>query len=551
MSRLIWGARISLLVGLGCTTIGLVVGTTLGMLAAYYKGWVDSLVRLLTDSLLAFPPLVFLLALVAVLRPSVQTLFIAFSVLTIPTIVRLARASAFRLGRRDYVLAARAIGSKGRRVMVREILPGVMPRAPALFDGHCRRVDRGRSVAEFPGSRRAAAQPELGQHDRRVRERAATGPPGRDRARRCPARDGSGLQPAGGASAAADRHSPVGARMMAATAPADAATAPLLAVEDLRTTFSTPQGPLRATDGVSFVVERGRTFGIVGESGSGKTVLARSIMGLLPTQGVERSGHVRLEGKDLMGLGRRELAKIWGDRVAMVFQDPMTSLNPVIRIGRQLTDGLHSHQRISRSDAKARALELLRSVGTPDPDRRARQYPHELSGGLRQRVTIAMALSSNPALLVADEPTTALDVTVQAQILDLLDRVRDERHMGMILVTHDLGVIAGRTDEIAVMYAGRIVERAPTRSLFANPRMPYTEALIASIARPGDVPHSPLRAIPGRPPNLARLPSGCAFAPAVQVHDREMSDGAPAVAVRAGRARLRVLVPDRIGFSGQ
>jgi oligopeptide/dipeptide ABC transporter ATP-binding protein len=287
----------------------------------------------------------------------------------------------------------------------------------------------------------------------------------------------------------------------------------LLAIEDLRTTFSTPQGPLRATDGVSFVVERGRTLGIVGESGSGKTVLTRSIMGLLPTQGVERSGSVRLMGRELVGLGRRELAKIWGDRVAVVFQDPMTSLNPVIRIGRQLTDGLHSHRRVSRSDARDQAIELLRSVGTPDPDRRVRQYPHELSGGLRQRVTIAMALSSNPDLLLADEPTTALDVTVQSQILDLLARAQAERQMGMILVTHDLGVVAGRTDEIAVMYAGRIVERAPTRSLFANPRMPYTEALMASIPRATDVPHSSLPTIPGRPPSLDRLPSGCAFAP--------------------------------------
>ena len=289
--------------------------------------------------------------------------------------------------------------------------------------------------------------------------------------------------------------------------------APLLEVEDLRTTFATPEGPLSATDGVSFTVERGRTLGIVGESGSGKTVLSRSIMGLLPTRGVERSGHVRLEGRDLVGLGRKELSRIWGDRLAMVFQDPMTSLDPVIRVGRQITDGLHAHQKLSRAEARAKAVELLASVGTPDPGRRARQYPHELSGGLRQRVTIAMALSSDPALLLADEPTTALDVTVQSQILDLLARVQAERHMGMVLVTHDLGVVAGRSDEIAVMYAGRIVERAPTAQLFANPRMPYTEALMASIPRAGDEPHSPLQAIPGRPPSLAALPAGCAFAP--------------------------------------
>jgi peptide/nickel transport system ATP-binding protein len=287
----------------------------------------------------------------------------------------------------------------------------------------------------------------------------------------------------------------------------------LLEVDDLKTWFHTAGGVVHAVDGVSFTLERGKTLAIVGESGSGKTILSRSVMGLLPARGVERSGSVRYEGRELVGVPESELRKVWGPQIAMVFQDPMTSLNPVVRIGRQITESMEHHLDLSGKEAKQRALALLASVRIPDPERRMREYPHQLSGGMRQRVSIAIALACGPLLLIADEPTTALDVTVQAQILDLLARQQEERFMAMILVTHDLGVVAGRADEIAVMYAGQIVERAPTRALFADVKMPYTEALLRSIPRIEEPSHRRLAAIGGRPPVLIDPPEGCRFAP--------------------------------------
>ncbi len=288
---------------------------------------------------------------------------------------------------------------------------------------------------------------------------------------------------------------------------------PLLVVDDFQTYFDTPAGLVKAVDGVTFSLERGRTLGIVGESGSGKTVLARSIMGLLTSRNVQRKGSATYAGQELVGAKNDSLRALWGTEMAMVFQDPMTSLNPVMKIGRQITEGLRYHLDIPKDEANQQALQLLTSVGIPDPRRRLTQYPHELSGGMRQRVTIAIALACGPKLLFADEPTTALDVTVQAQILNLLNQQQRDRHMAMVLVTHDLGVVAGRTDEIAVMYAGPIVEKAPTRTLFANVRMPYTEALLKSIPKLEDPSHTRLQIIGGRPPDLINPPPGCRFAP--------------------------------------
>jgi peptide/nickel transport system ATP-binding protein len=287
----------------------------------------------------------------------------------------------------------------------------------------------------------------------------------------------------------------------------------LLVVDDFKTHFDTPGGMVKAVDGVTFSLDRGKTLGVVGESGSGKTVLARSIMGLLTARNVVRSGSAHYAGEELVGASNGRLRALWGTEMAMVFQDPMTALNPVMKIGRQITEGLRYHLEIPKDEAEAQALQLLNSVGIPDPTRRINQYPHELSGGMRQRVVIAIALACGPKLLFADEPTTALDVTVQAQILNLLNQQQRERHMAMVLVTHDLGVVAGRTDEIAVMYAGQIVEKAPTRTLFANVRMPYTEALLKSIPKLEDASHTRLQIIGGRPPDLINPPPGCRFAP--------------------------------------
>ncbi|MFN8035371.1 MAG: ABC transporter ATP-binding protein [Acidimicrobiia bacterium] len=294
---------------------------------------------------------------------------------------------------------------------------------------------------------------------------------------------------------------------------ADAFEGPLLAVDGFSTHFLTPEGRVRAVDGVSFDLSRGRTLALVGESGCGKTVLSHSIMGLLPKRGVEHQGSIRFEGREIVGLPTKRMRAYWGARMAMVFQDPMTSLNPVMRIGKQITESIHQHFDVPSRDARDTAIALLHSVGIPGAERRLREYPHQLSGGMRQRVMIAMALACGPKLLLADEPTTALDVTVQAQILDLLQAQQRERYMAMILVTHDLGVAASRAGEIAVMYAGRIVERAPSRTLFSDMRMPYTEALLHSIPRLSQPSHSRLDAITGRPPDLLHVAPGCRFAP--------------------------------------
>ena len=288
---------------------------------------------------------------------------------------------------------------------------------------------------------------------------------------------------------------------------------PLLEVDDLHTSFDTPRGRVVAVDGVSLHLEAGKTLGIVGESGSGKTVLARSILQLIPARNAVIEGRVRLQGRDLVGLSPKAMRSVWGVEAAIVFQDPMTSLNGTMRVGDQITESLRFHLDMSRSEARSTATALLRSVGIPEPEARLRAYPHQLSGGMRQRVTIAIALACGPRLLVADEPTTALDVTIQKQILDLLEVQKRERAMGMILITHDLGVVAGRTDRIAVMYAGRVVERGPTRVLFHDRRHPYTEGLLRSIPRMSNPGHSRLQVIPGRPPDLVALPEACAFAP--------------------------------------
>jgi oligopeptide/dipeptide ABC transporter ATP-binding protein len=293
---------------------------------------------------------------------------------------------------------------------------------------------------------------------------------------------------------------------------------PLLEVIDLKTHFFTREGVVQAVDGVTFTVEAGKTLGIVGESGCGKSVTALSIMGLIPKPPAKIvGGQVLLDGKDLTKLSDKQLENIRGLKMSMIFQDPMTSLNPTLKIGTQIMETLHRHMDISKQQARTRAIELLEEVRIPRASERLDDYPHRFSGGMRQRVMIAIALSCNPKLLIADEPTTALDVTIQAQILDLLDELRREHDMGMILITHDMGVVAETADDIAVMYAGQIVEHADSLELFDHPEHPYTEALLGALPQiEGDeraIREGRLTAIPGRPPDLINPPSACRFAP--------------------------------------
>jgi peptide/nickel transport system ATP-binding protein len=288
---------------------------------------------------------------------------------------------------------------------------------------------------------------------------------------------------------------------------------PLLRVEDLRVEFHTEDGVVHAVDGITYQVFPGGTLGIVGESGSGKTVSALTTMGLTRLQGAHVSGRILFEGRDLVALSDAELRTIRGNEIAMVFQDPLSSLHPFYRVGNQLVEAIRAHNDVSKARARERAVELLGLVGIPDPNRRVDDYPHEFSGGMRQRAMIAMALANKPKLLIADEPTTALDVTVQAQILALLERLQRELGMAIVIITHDLGVVAELADDIAVMYAGRIVETTSAERLFARPEHPYTWGLLRSIPTLGGARDEELVPIPGAPPSLIRRPSGCHFHP--------------------------------------
>ncbi len=288
---------------------------------------------------------------------------------------------------------------------------------------------------------------------------------------------------------------------------------PLLEVEDLRVSFDTEDGVVHAVDGVSYEVDTGKTLGIVGESGSGKTVSSLTTLGLTRSRSTRISGRIVFGGRDLLTASTDELRRIRGNEIAMIFQDPLSSLHPFYKVGHQLVEAIRIHRDMSKSAARKRAIDLIELVGIPDPKRRVNQYPHEFSGGMRQRAMIAMALANEPKLLIADEPTTALDVTVQAQILALLQDLQDRLGMAIIIITHDLGVVAEITDEICVMYAGRIVEHASTDQIFDAPEHPYTWGLITSIPRLNQQRGDDLVPISGRPPSLIQRPSGCFFHP--------------------------------------
>jgi oligopeptide/dipeptide ABC transporter ATP-binding protein len=287
----------------------------------------------------------------------------------------------------------------------------------------------------------------------------------------------------------------------------------LLEVKDLSVHFATEDGVVRAVDGVSFDVERGKVLGIVGESGSGKSVTAMTLMGLTRDVNARFGGEVNYRGRNLLELSESEMQGYRGNEIGMIFQDPMTSLNPVYRIGEQIVEAIQTHEKVDKRSAGKRAVELLRQVGIPNPESRVDDFPHQFSGGMRQRAMIAMALSCNPSILIADEPTTALDVTIQAQIVELISVLKDDFDSGVIMITHDLGVVADIADEIIVMYAGRVVERAATRDLFYDPQMPYTWGLLGSIPRLDRPRPDRLHSITGAPPSLINAPPGCRFRP--------------------------------------
>jgi peptide/nickel transport system ATP-binding protein len=309
-------------------------------------------------------------------------------------------------------------------------------------------------------------------------------------------------------------------------------TGHLLEVEGLSCEFRSNNGVARVLQNVNLTLDKGTTLGVVGESGSGKSMLMKSILGIAP-HAARVTGKVRFDGVDLSTIKEGERRKLLGRRVGIVFQNPMTSLNPVVRVGRQIEEANRYHFKTSKRDARKLAIELLASVGLPDPEECYGQYPHQFSGGMKQRIMIATALACRPDLLIADEATTALDVTVQKNILDLLANIQQERRMSMILVTHNLGIVAGRTDEVAVMYGGRLVERGPTEEIFRDPRHRYTEALLSAIPRTDQPAHTKLRVIPGRPPEFLRPIPGCPFAPRCSAAEARCSTSTPPVTASA------------------
>jgi peptide/nickel transport system permease protein len=543
LSRLVYGARVSLQVSFEVVGIALALAIPIGIYSGYRGGQVDNVLMRFMDAGLSFPPLVLALAIAGVLGAGLNNAILAISAVFVPSFVRLIRGQTLAIREEPFIEASRSLGTPTLEIALRRVLPnvlsalmvqislslggallaeaalsflglGVQPPEPSwgsmlqeayntgLFSHPWSLVIPGVAIALTVLAFNALADalaavlhgPGLKRnrlHRGALRARGLTVVP-------TPRSDPDPEE--------VPAESPVGRSVRLVSSIAES---PVLAIDNLCVEVATADGPVSVVEGVSFEIGVGETLGLVGESGSGKSVTSLAVMRLLSTPPFSIGrGSVRLDGRELLGLGFEEMRQLRGQRMSMIFQDPMASLNPALTIGFQLSEAIRAHDRTSRADAKQRSFELLDRVGIADPAQRLRSYPHQLSGGLRQRVMIAMALSCHPRLLIADEPTTALDVTIQAQILDLLRELAESEGLSVLFVTHDLGVVAEICDSVAVMYAGQIVERATVGELFASPRHPYTEGLIAaSRVRAAE----DLVAIPGQVPFLGEMPTGCRF----------------------------------------
>jgi peptide/nickel transport system permease protein len=539
------GARTSMIVGIGAVAIGLSGGAAIGLIAGYFRGWIDRSMLVVLDAAAAFPALAAAVAAVLFWGKSVRNVTLVLGVLSIPLFARVMRANTLQYVDRDFIRASRMVGATHRRVLTRELLPNVA--VPVLSYSL---VGVGLVIAAEGGlSFFGAGVPDS------VITWGQVIASGRNQAERAPqvvllpslvifltilalnkvseliiARWAAGglvlpKRSANPPPAAMPKPLPAGGALIA-----DPQV--LVQVADLHVWLHTPFGVVRAVNGVDLELRRGEMFALVGESGSGKTMLARSLLGLVPSPPLvpDLPGRVLFDGVDLLSWGAETLRNIRGRRIAMVFQDPMTQLDPVMRVGAQIAEPAMVHLGLTRKQAMARAVELLAEVGIADPQRRARAFTHELSGGLRQRVAIAIALAAEPEVLIADEPTSALDVTVQAQLLDLLQRLGRERGLSVLFITHDLGVVASRADEVGVMYGGRIVERGSTVDVFANPQHPYTRALLGAMPRLDRPAHQRLETIVGSPPILLFDQPGCAFAARCPIAEGRCLEQRPALA---------------------
>ena len=523
LSRLLWGTGVSLLVGLSATSVAAVFGSAIGILAGYFGGRADTLMMRGIDMLMAFPYILLALAIVAALGPGLMNALFAIAVVNIPFFARNIRGVTLGLAKREFIDAARLSGKSDLSILLTEVLPNVLPVIVITVSTTVGWMILETAGLSFLGLGAQPPDADLGSMLGEGRKLLITAPhvsviPGvmiflvvmsinllGDGIRDLldpRLKSGALARPAAMTEVAREAHTE--------SAPAKENT--VLSVQELRTHFAIGSDTYQAVNRVSFDIRPNECLGLVGESGCGKSVTALSLLGLVATPpGRIVGGRVLFQGCDLLGLDAGSLRAIRGDGVAYIFQDPLTTLHPLFTIGDQIAEAIRSHRPISYREAWAAAVKLLDAVRIPNAAGRAGAYPHELSGGMRQRVSIAMSLANDPALLIADEPTTALDVTVQAQVLKLLDELREETDASLLFITHDFGVVSEVCHRVAVMYAGRIVEIGPTEEVLAAPAHPYTERLIACVPRLGE-PGRRLEAIPGLPPAVNDLPPGCAFA---------------------------------------
>jgi peptide/nickel transport system permease protein len=561
-SRLVYGARTSLSVSLAVAFFATLIAVPVGLVSGYRSGKVDVLVMRITDAQLSIPPMVMALAIAGILGPGSRNLVIALVFVFVPGLVRLVRAQALSVREEGYVDASRAIGTPSRVIIARRVLPHVLSPLLVQISVALGTILVVEASLSFLGLGSPPPNASWGSMLRSGFELMATDA----RLMLVPAIAialttlafnalGDGLRDAlaGGTGLKRRAGDKLGTTTVTRGSAAEPAAAEpvapdgnVLSIRNLSVAFETERGLARVLDDVNIDLRRGEILGLVGESGCGKTVTSMSILRLLPSPPARiLSGQVLYDGRDLLQLRTKELRSVRGRDIAMVFQDPMASLNPAFTVGDQIVEAQRIHdRRVSRSRARARAIELLDIVGIPDARRRLDDFPHTFSGGMRQRVLIAMALANNPKVLIADEPTTALDVTVQAQIIELIRNLRDEFEMSVIFVTHDLGVVQEVCDRVTVMYAGQVVEQASMRELFTAPRHPYSRALLDARPRVGD-DRERLLSIPGVVPSALAMPAGCRFQPRCGFATDACATAVPLVRVDDGRG-VRCIHTDRV-----
>lgn len=571
LSRLMHGTRVSMLTAVSVVGAAALVAVPLGLLSGYRGGRADMILMRVVDAGLAFPPLVLALAVAGVLGPGVRNSILALSIVFIPGLTRLIRGQALAIREETFVEASRTLGTPTRRILLRRMFPNVRSTLIVQISLMLGAVLLAEAGLSYLGLGAARPTPTWGNMLRSAYDTSLFTQqwqliaPGAAIALTVFAFNtlGDGLRDALGAGRGkkahrTERRGLTSVRRDEAEVASKAATdttetstsSPLVSIEGLSVEFSGEFGQARVIEDLHLTINRGEILGLVGESGSGKSVTSQAMMRLIPSPpGRITAGSIFFEGRDLLGLPFDEMRKVRGAGMAMIFQDPMTSLDPAFTIGNQLIEAQRLHKSIGKAEARARAIELLELVGIPAAAQRVDEFPHQLSGGMRQRAMIAIALSCEPRLLIADEPTTALDVTVQAQILELLKKLRDDLGMAILLVTHDLGVIAEMCDRVAVMYAGQVVEESEVDLLFDSPSHPYTAGLLGAMPQVGSADDR-LAVIPGQVPLPQAFPVGCRFAPRCSYATAECEAGPVALLpTSSGRARARCIRESELSLS--